>query len=115
MPTQTARATEAADQTTPWYIIGGLSVVMLVAYWNTIETLLSAWTSAQYSHGFLVPLFAAVLIAMRREPFQPVANSARWAGIGIIAASLALRMFGAYFHIVTFDILSIIPLLVGIF
>jgi len=115
MPTQTARATEAADQTTPWYIIGGLSVVMLVAYWNTIQTLLNAWTSAQYSHGFLVPLFAAVLIAMRREPFQPVTESARWGGVAIIAGSLLLRLFAAYFHIVTFDLISIIPLMVGIF
>jgi exosortase len=112
---QTARVSAAADQVTPWYIIGGLCAVMLWAYWNTIEGLLGAWTSAQYSHGFLVPLFAAVLIAMRREPFQPVPNSARWAGIGIIAAALALRMFAAQYHIVTFDIVSIIPLLAGIF
>ena len=33
----------------------------------------------------------------------------------IIAGALALRMFAAYYHIVTFDIISIIPLLGGIF
>jgi len=115
MPTQTARATAAADQVTPWYIIGGLSAVMLWAYWNTIENLLNAWTSAQYSHGFLVPLFAAVLIAMRREPFRTVSDSARWSGVGIIAASLALRLFAARYHIVLFDVISIIPLFIGIF
>src|SRR5262249_12464477 len=41
--------------------------------------------------------------------------SARWGGIAIIAAALALRMFGSYYHIVTFDLVSIIPLMVGIF
>jgi exosortase len=99
----------------PWYIIGGLSAVMLIAYWNTIQTLMNAWTSAQYSHGFLVPLFAAVLIAMRREPFQEVSASARWGGLAIIGLSLLLRLFAAYYHIVTFDLISIIPLMVGIF
>jgi exosortase len=103
------------DQQTPWYIIGGLCVVTVWAYWNTIEGLLNAWTSAQYSHGFLIPIFTAVLIAMRREPFQPVPPSARWSGMGLMAGGLALRLFASYHNVISVDMLSIIPVLAGIF
>jgi exosortase len=117
--THAARVSTPPDQVTPWCIMGGLGVVVLVAYWNTItgptESLVNSWMSPQYSHGFLVPLFAAVLIAMRREPFQSVAPVERWWGVGIIAAGLALRLFATYFHFVMLDMLSIIPVLVGVF
>ena len=117
--TQAVRVAEPVDQTMPWYIIGGLSAVVIAAYWNTIagpsDSLVNAWMSPQYSHGFLVPLFVAVLIAMLREPFQTVAPIERWCGVGIIAAGLALRLVATYFHFVTVDMVSIIPVLVGVF
>src|SRR4051812_1963584 len=102
--TKTASSSAQADQVTPWYIMGGLGALVLLSYWNTIagqgESLFNAWMSPQYSHGFLVPLFAAVLIAMRREPFRQVTTAERWAGVGIIGAGLALRLVGSYYHIV---------------
>ena len=103
------------DQRTPWYIIGGLSVVVVWAYWNTIEMLFGTWMTAQYSHGFLIPIFTAVLIAMRREPFEPVANSVRWYGVAIMVAGMAVRLIASYHHMNTPDMLSIIPVLMGVF
>ena len=55
------------DQRTPWYIIGGLTLAIVVAYFNTLKIVAVRWTDDQYSHGFLVPIFAAVLIAMLRR------------------------------------------------
>jgi exosortase len=103
------------DQRTPWYIIGGLSLVVVWAYWNTIEMLFGAWMSAQYSHGFLIPIFAAVLIAMRREPFEPVANSVRWWGVAIMVAGMGVRLIASYHHMNTPDMLSNIPVMMGVF
>ena len=107
------------DQITPWYIIGALGALVVVSYWNTIatgsESFFGAWMSPQYSHGFLVPLFAGVLIAMRREPFREVTTVERWGGVAIIGAGLALRLIGSFYHIVTFDMVSIIPVLIGVF
>ncbi len=69
--THAARVSTQPDQVIPWYIIGGLSALLLAAYWNTIagpiNSLVQSWMTPQYSHGFLIPLFAAVLIAMRRS------------------------------------------------
>ncbi|HEY2827121.1 MAG TPA: exosortase/archaeosortase family protein [Pirellulales bacterium] len=113
--TQTVQSPTQTDQATPWYIIGGLCLVIIWAYWNTIEVLTGAWVSAQYSHGFLIPIFTAALIAMRREPFEPVPTSARWWGVGIMVVGLALRLFASYHHLGTPDMLSIIPVLMGVF
>src|SRR5215467_3496603 len=113
--TKTVEAPAQADQVTPWYIIGGLGVVVLYAYWNTIVFMSSVWVSAQYSHGFLIPIFTGVLIAMRREPFEPVPTSARWGGVGMLVAGIAMRLFASYHHLNTPDMLSIIPVLAGVF
>jgi len=113
--TKTVEAPVQADQVTPWYIIGGLGAVVLYAYWNTLVFMSSVWVSAQYSHGFLIPIFTGVLIAMRREPFEPVPTSVRWAGVGIVVAGIAMRLFASYHHLNTPDMLSIIPVLAGVF
>ncbi len=112
---QTTVSQPQTDQQTPWYIIGGLGVVILWAYWNTIQMVTTAWLSPQYSHGFLIPIFTAVLIAMRREPFQPVPASVRWYGVAIMAVGFALRLVASYHHMNTPDMLSIIPVLFGVF
>lgn len=112
---QAPRTEAKTDQLLPWCIIAGFLLVMTWSYWNTIQILMSTWTSPQYSHGFLVPIFTAVLLSMRRHPFGPVSASERWAGVGIIAVGLAIRIVAAYLRIVTIDILSIIPVVLGIF
>ena len=103
------------DQRTPWYIIGGLTLAIVVAYFNTLKIVAVRWTDDQYSHGFLVPIFAAVLIAMLRWPFQPVSTAERWWGIAILGAGLLFRLASAYMHSVTANAVSIIPTLIGVF
>ena len=63
--------------------------IIVWSYWNTIEGLMGEWVRPQYSHGWLVPVFTAVLLAMRHEPFQKVANSVRWWGLAIMSAGIA--------------------------
>jgi exosortase len=113
--TQSVAAQPQTDQQTPWYIIGGLCVVIVWGYWNTIESLMGTWVTAQYSHGFLIPIFTAVLIAMRREPFEPVSTSVRWWGVSIMVGGMGIRLFASYHHMNTPDMLSIIPVLFGVF
>src|SRR5262249_2177007 len=74
-----------------------------------------SWSTDQYSHGFLVPIFAVLLIAMLREPFQPVPTSERWWGVAIVAGGLLMRVIAGYVHALTFDAISFIPTLAGVF
>jgi exosortase len=105
----------APDQEKPWYLIGFLLEIMVVAYWNTLLQLFSAWKDPQYSHGWLVPIFTAVFLAIRRQPFTPVPVSNRWAGVAIIAIGLAARTYGALIRNDGIELLSIMPVLFGIF
>ena len=113
--TQSIQPQSQSDQINSWCILGGMCAVIVWSYWNTIESLMGEWVRPQYSHGWLVPVFTAVLLAMRHEPFQKVANSVRWWGVAIMSAGMALRLVGTYFQIHTFDNLSIIPVLMGAF
>ncbi len=110
-----ARPEPVPDQTTPWIIIAVLCAVLIGTFWNTLSTLVGVWHDPQYSHGYLVPIFTIVLLAMRRQLFMPVDNSARWAGVGIIALALVLRLIGAMLINGLFEMLAIIPALMGIF
>ncbi len=113
--TQSIQPQSQSEQLNSWCILGGLCTVIVWSYWNTIQGLMGEWVRPQYSHGWLVPVFTAVLLAMRHEPFQRVTNSVRWWGIAIMSGGLAFRLFGSWFQIHTFDNLSIIPTLMGAF
>jgi exosortase len=116
--TQAVRAPSDTDQTTPWYVIGGLVTVVVLAYSDAIvgeRGLLDLWNSAQYSHGFLIPFFAAALVYMRQQPFEQVSALERWSGVGIVIGGLLIRLFATKFSYVTIDYFSIIPVLIGIF
>jgi exosortase len=68
----------------------------------------------QYSHGYLVPFFALVLLWLRRERLPLTWPSwTRW-GIPVLAAGVGLRLFGTYFHFVWFDPISLLPCLAGV-
>src|SRR5215475_3152116 len=104
-----ARAQEVVDQRTPWFIIGGLTAAIVLAYWNALTVVVDSWSTDQYSHGFLVPIFAVLLIAMLRQPFQPVPTSERWWGVAIVGCGLLMRVVASYVHALTFDVVSFIP------
>ena len=47
-----------------------LAVALLWSFWPTLGFLAERWSSdPQYSHGFLVPIFAAVVLARRPKPW----------------------------------------------
>jgi exosortase len=108
-------ALDQRQQRLYWQILGVLTVVLVYAYWNSLVRVSQVWSGPQYSHGYLIPLFAAALLWVRREPFRQVPGWHRWVGVALIATALGLRLFGAITTIFTFDTISFIPCLIGIF
>ena len=54
-------------------------LVLVWAFWPTLTELFHVWKSdPQYSHGFLVPVFAAFLLWMRRDMLKPGAAQTTW-------------------------------------
>src|SRR5262245_57458297 len=88
---------------------------LLLAFWPTLGETAHAWsTNPQYSHGYLVPLFAAVLLWLRRDRLDVDAVAPSWWGLPLVAAAVAMRLTGAYYHHVWCDALSLVPCLAGL-
>lgn len=76
-------------------VFGVLTLVLVLGYLNSLAEAWVYWKGPQYSHGWLVPVFTAVLLWMRREPIPPVLAKERWWGVGLLAFGLLLRLICA--------------------
>src|SRR4051794_1484960 len=66
---------------------GALTVALLWSYAPTLEAMVERWWSdPQYSHGFLVPVFAAAVLWSRRERWDAVRWQPSWWGLPVLAA-----------------------------
>jgi exosortase len=98
-----------------WCLLGGLLLAIAWCYWNTLTHVARHWDDPKYSHGYLVPLFTAVLVWMRREPWGNVTNPARWAGVGMIAFGLLCRLILTRLSSVVPEMYTLLPCVMGAF
>jgi exosortase len=97
-------------------VLAAFSALFLWAYWPTLGEMSHKWLhDPQYSHGYLVPVFAAWLLWSRRSqlassPFRP-----SWWGSSLILASLLLRLVGTYLYHDWLEAVSMLPCLAGLF
>jgi exosortase len=92
-----------------------VGAAVLWAYGSTLLPMVRRWSqNPQYSHGFLVPLFALALLWLRRDKLDSSALRPSWWGLGVLALAVALRLFGAFYFITWFDDLSLLPCLTGL-
>jgi exosortase len=55
-----------------WMIV--VVVALLAAYWNDLSVVGTFWDNPEYSHGYLIPLFAFVLLGQRRRASQSLTD-----------------------------------------
>lgn len=74
----------------------GLLVAALPAFEIGFRSLASAWSTAEYSHGPLIPLISLYLFLreLRRSPLPAEKVSDGWPGIVLIGLSLAVAVVG---------------------
>lgn len=102
-------------------VVAGLIIAVFLllgvlwAYWPTFQKMVVRWSDdPQYSHGFLVPIFAMVILWARSEHIPKRLDKPSWLGFLLIVASIVLRFVSAYFFQEPLDGISLIPALLGI-
>ncbi len=89
---------------------------LLWAFWPGLVELAHAWEhNPQYSHGYLVPAFALVLLWLRRDRLKGAELRPSLWGVPVLAAGLALRLGAAFYHYLWLDSMSLLPCLLGLF
>jgi exosortase len=74
----------------------------------------SRWAQdPRYSHGFLVPAFAAYILWSRRDERPPAAPSV-WLGLGLFGAGALVRLAGMYSFFSWFDGVSLLVSTAGV-
>jgi exosortase len=86
------------------------------SYWTTLGAIAHEWkTNSVYSHGYLVPLFALVLLGLRWMKVDGIKPTPNWVtGCGFLLVAVSLRLASAYYYIPWFDFLSLVPCLAGL-
>jgi exosortase len=94
----------------------GLSVLCLWSYGPTITTLVQRWSNdPQYSHGYLVPIFALIMLAMRSTQRAAVVWRYSWLGIPFLVAACLLRFMADYLYFDWLDAFSLLLCIAGLF
>ncbi len=88
---------------------------LLWAYWTTLGEITFRWNhDPQYSHGYLVPMFALALLWVRRDRLPQLPLRPAYLGLALIALAIAVRLGGTYFFYAWFDAVSFVVCVAGL-
>jgi exosortase len=80
-----------------WLPYVAIAILLVVLYYRVAVKLVYDWyTIPDYSHGFLVPFFAAFLIWDKRKVLQGIPIKPTWSGIVLIVFSIMILILGVY-------------------
>jgi exosortase len=86
------------------------------AFGPTLGDMALRWSiDPRYSHGYLVPIFALVLLWLRRGlPLSwEVPPGVCWLGVAVLGLGMALHLAGARFYVNWFEAVALLPVLAG--
>lgn len=72
-----------------------LAVILGAVYWKILRALgLQWWDDANYSHGFLVPVFSLYLVWQQRAALRLLPRSGNLVGLLVVLAGIATLLMG---------------------
>ena len=81
-----------------WLVFFGLTALLVWAYWLPLREMAERWSDdAQYSHGYLVPVFSLFLLWLRQREVPDLDLTPSWGGLVVFAAAAALWTAGTVF------------------
>jgi exosortase len=107
----TTRTTGLADR---WVFVA-LFALFGWAYWSTLVDVKRHWDSDPlYSHGYLVPGFAALLLWLRKDMLRGQNLRPSVWGLALVALGAAMRLVPLWYGFTVADRYSILPTLAGL-
>jgi exosortase len=101
------------NASTCWLL--ALAAGVLWSYWPALAAMARRWTAdPQYAHGYLVPVFALVLLWLRRDRFDPAAFRTCWWGVPLLLFAAVMRLAGSVLFYEWLDGLSLLPCAAGV-
>lgn len=92
-----------------------LLVALLWSFWPTLMAMADRWSrDPQYSHGFLVPVFALVVLWFRKEWLSQATWQPSLLGLPILLIGVCLRLIAVRMDIEPLDAFSLLPTLFGL-
>jgi exosortase len=74
-----------------------LGLLVGLLYYPVLEKLVKDWWQIpDFSHGFLVPIFAAYVIWMKRDTLRTTRLKPSWVGVVVVALALAFLLLGVF-------------------
>jgi exosortase len=104
-PSATALLPEAENKPrdasyTPWLAwtpFAAIAILLVIIYYRVAIKLVYDWyTIPDYSHGFLVPLFALFLLWDKRETLRNIPIQQSWRGIPLVVFGIIVLILGVY-------------------
>ena len=93
---------------------GLLGSCIFWATWPIWREMAERWSNdPRYAHGYLVPVFALVLLWLRRDRLEGLTARPSWWGVPMILAGIAVQLIGAFFFQDWFEAVSLLPLAAG--
>jgi len=87
----------SASSRLDWLPYGIVAILLVVLYYRVAVKLVYDWyTIPDYSHGFLVPFFAAFLVWDKRKVLKSIPIKQTWSGIVLIVFAIMVLILGVY-------------------
>ena len=101
----------------PLVALAGLLGVLAAVYWPVLRELEGRWsTNPDYSHGYIVPPFAILLLWLRRDKLKDPGESTGWRwGLVLLALGAVVRLGSEYFYYYWFGPASLLLCVAGVF
>lgn len=92
-----------------------VGLLILAVYYRVLGKLVTDWWQIpDFSHGFLVPFFAAYLVWTNRKTLIETELAPTWSGIAVVALGLAVLLLGVYGAELFLSRISFVILLAGL-
>ena len=92
-----------------------IGALMAAVYYRVLAKLvIDWWQIPDFSHGFLVPIFAAYLVWAKRRTLLDTKIAPTWSGIAVVALGLVVLLLGVYGAELFLSRVSLVILLAGL-